>query len=225
MDLDETVLIQYALDILDPPDSVGIHQALAASADLRARLYEIQETLDAVALAEIPIEPGPRLWEQVLASIEPEARFEQFNERFAELFDLEEKEARRLLTKIDHAEANDWVSLFLPGVSILWFQGGPSAATAICGLVSVEPNTIFPRHRHLDTECVLVLQGGARENSGHLLQPGDLLISTAGSEHAFKSLGPEPFVFAVLLEKEIKWLIIPGLLDWICEKFRFSTRN
>jgi putative transcriptional regulator len=225
MDLDETVLIQYALNILDEPDSAVVDRALATSANLRGRFYEIQEALNILPHAETPMEISPGLRERILASLEPEARFEHFNQRFAELFDLDESEARRLLTKIDHAETNEWVSVFLPGVSVLRFKGGPSAATSTCGLVSVKPNIIFPRHRHLDKECVLVLQGGARENSGHLLQPGDLLISTAGSEHTFKTLGPEPFVFAVLLQNEIKWLILPSLLDWILDKFRFISRS
>jgi quercetin dioxygenase-like cupin family protein len=222
MQLDETILIQYALGILDQAESVSVDEALSASEDLRNQLLEIQETLNTMALAETSLQPDPRLRERVLASIEPTKRFEGFTERFAELFDLRESEARRLLAKIDQADANEWASSLLTGVRILKFPGGPRVAAATCGLVSVKPNTIFPRHRHRAEERVLVLQGRAREHTGCIFQPGDLLFCEADSEHAFVTLGAEPFVFAVLLTKDNKWLIFQTLLDRILEKYRFS---
>lgn len=221
MRIDESVLIQYALGTLNRAESASVDEALSESPEFRNQLYEIQETLTTMALSEVTLQPDPRLRERVLASIEPRTRFKGFTERFAELFDLGKKEAGRLLAKIDETQANEWTSSLFPGVNILKFPGGPRVADATCGLISIKPNTIFPRHRHRDEERVLVLQSRARENSGRLFQPGDLLISEPGSEHAFVTLGPEPCVLAVLLRKDNKWLIFPSLLDRILGKYRF----
>jgi anti-sigma factor ChrR (cupin superfamily) len=221
MRIDETVLIQYALGVLSAAESASVDAALAASTEIRKQLYEIQETLTKMALSECTLQPDPRLRERVLASIEPGTRFEGFTERFAELFDLSKKEATRLLGKIDQTQAAGWTSTVFPGVKILKFPGGPRVASATCGLISIKPNTLFPRHRHRDEERVLVLQGRARENSGRLFQPGDLLISGPGSEHAFVTLDAGPCILAVLLKKDNRWLILPSLLDRILGKYRF----
>lgn len=221
MQLDETRLIQYALGFLDRGESLSVDEALAGSARLRKQLYAVQETLNILALAETPLQPAPRLRERVLGAIEPNTRFEGFTIRFAELFDLGEQEARRLLAKIDQANPDEWASSWLPGVFILKFPAGPRVATATCGLVSVKPDTIFPRHRHRGEERVFVLQGRVRENSGRLCEPGDLFLAEPGSEHAFLTLGARPCVFAVLLDQDNQWLIIPSLLDRIFSKSRF----
>ncbi|MCI0654103.1 MAG: cupin domain-containing protein [Methylococcaceae bacterium] len=226
MQLDEALLIQYALGILDRPESLIVDEALSTSAISRKQFYEIQETLNTMALAETPLQPDPRLREHVLAAIEPSNRFAGFTTRFAELFDLGEQEAGRLFAKIDETTTDEWTSsLLLPGVRFLEFQGGPRVSAAHCGLISVKPDTFFPRHRHRGDEWVLVLQGRALDNRGSLLQPGDLLFAEPGSEHAFLTPGPEPFVFAVLLSKDNKWLILPSLLDRIFGKYRFPDRR
>ncbi len=225
MPIDETVLIEYALGFLNQAESVQVDEALSSSAELHNQLYEIQETLNTMALSVSPLQPGPRLRERILASIEPSTRFEGFTERFAELFDLDRKESRRLLAKIDQSQASEWASSIFPGVRLLKFPGGPRVADATCGLISIKANTIFPRHRHRGEERVLVLQGRARENTGRLFQPGDLLISEPESEHAFMTLGPGPCVLAVLLGKDNKWLIFPSLLDRLLGKYRFPDRR
>ncbi|MGH8548314.1 MAG: dimethylsulfonioproprionate lyase family protein [Methylococcales bacterium] len=221
MRIDESVLLQYALGTLNAAEVVSVDAALSESPEFLSQLYEIQETLTAMALSEAAPRPDPRLRKRILASIEARTRFEGFTERFAELFDLGKKEARRLLAKIDRTEAGEWTSTLFPGVNVLKFPGGPRVASATCGLISIKPNTIFPRHRHRDEERVMVLQGRARENSGRLFQPGDLLISEPGSEHAFVTLDLEPCVLAVLLRKDNQWLIFPSLLDRILGKNRF----
>ena len=58
-------------------------------------------------------------------------------------------------------------------------------------------------HRHQGDERSLVLEGTAREDTGRIWAPGDLLLHPAGSRHEFTALGPEPFVFVVVLHGEI----------------------
>lgn len=226
MHLDDSTLIQFALGILDKEESDRVDTALSESTELRNKLDEIQETLHTVALAEPPMQPNDRLKQRVLTSITPAKRFEGFTERFAELFDLAIKDVRQLLAKIDKPESDDWTSsVTLPGIDIMKFPGGSHVATSTCGLISVKPGTIFPRHRHQGEEWVFVLQGRARENDGRILRPGDLVLSESGSEHAFKSLGPETYIFAVLLGSDNKWLIGQSLLDRILGKRRFPAAS
>lgn len=226
MNFDDTILIEYALGNLDKEESFQVNAALSTSAELRKKLDEIQESLGIMAFAETPIRPTNRLKDRILASTSPTNHFEGFTERFAELFDLGEKEIRRLFSKIDNPNLDDWTSSpVLPGVGILEFPGGVRTASATCGLITVKPGTLFPRHRHQGEEWVLVLQGRARESDGRILNPGDLMISETGSEHAFKTLGSEPYVFAVLLKADNKWLIGQSLLDRIFEKSRFPLEK
>ncbi|MGR9108277.1 MAG: cupin domain-containing protein [Gammaproteobacteria bacterium] len=225
MTIDESLLVQYALGLLDHAQATPVDKALKDSTELQSRLAEIQETLNILAFAEAPLAPDPSVRERVLASIEPKRRFEGFRDRFAALFDLGNDAAMGLLAKIDTAKAGEFASSLLPGVSVLKFSGGPRVASATCGLIRVTADTLFPRHRHHGVERVLVLQGRAREHSGRLLQPGDLLLSEAGSEHTFLTLGPEPFVFAVLLEKDNQWLLLKTLFDRVFRKRRFQKSS
>lgn len=224
MNLDESLLIEYALGALERSDCERIDRALAGSEALRERLAEIQESMDALAVAEKPLVPPPALWARVRDSVEPENRFDRFIWRFAELFDLNATESQGLLNKIDDAAPEEWQKLLIPGVRILEFRGGSRVAAATCGLVAVGKDTVFPRHRHRDQEWLFVLQGSAVDDRGHLLQAGDYLVSGSRSEHAFKTLGPEDFVFAVMLEKDLEWLLIPSLIDRLLARSRFRER-
>jgi quercetin dioxygenase-like cupin family protein len=66
--------------------------------------------------------------------------------------------------------------------------------------VHLGPGARFPLHRHGGGEWALVLSGSAEEEgSGERWAPGDLCFRPPGSGHAFRALGPAPFLFAVVL--------------------------
>lgn len=223
---DETTLIQFALGTLDKKDARRVDRALSASKQLREQLDEIQESLHGVAIAEPPIRAGEQLKQRIMTSITREQRFLGFSDRFAELFDVAGDRARQLLEKIDQPLADGWTSTaLLPGVGIFEFPGGTRVGSATCGLICVEPGTVFPRHQHQGEEWMLVLQGQARESDGRILKPGDLVRSEAGSEHAFRVLSTEAYVFAVLLESDNKWLIGQSLLDRMFGNRRFPPER
>ena len=223
MKLDDNTLIQFALGSLDAETSKSVEKELAVSSELRKQLQEIQDTFVTIALAEHPLQPSDKLREEILGAIEKDSRFVGFVERFAEFFDLEKKTAQNLLAKIDTVAEQPWKSTLIPGVRILKFPGGPQVAEATCGIVSVEPDRLFPSHQHRGDEWVLVLQGTAREENDRTLQAGDILHAEPGSTHTFLTYGEKPFVFAVILHKANKWLIGRTIFDYFFRKKRISA--
>ena len=202
---DDTRLTEWLLGILDKQAGEQVERERQDSAEAREALSELEELLGNVALAAEPRTPSPGVRERLLESLLPEMRFEGFKERLATLFDLSIERVRELLDTLDSVSGEPWEKAGLPGVHLLHFDGGLRVASADCGLVHVEPGQAFPPHRHLGHEWVLVLQGEAREDSGRLFQPGDLIHKAPGSVHSFRILGEQPFVFAVVVFEGVAW--------------------
>lgn len=200
MPLDEMTLIDFALDHLDAPERQAIERELASSPALQAELRTIEETFTAVALSVKPVRPSQQVRTRLFASLHPQTRFAGFVERVAQLFDLSLERAQELLQAIQMAPAAPWEVSPIPGIRLFHFESGPQVAAAEnCGLVHMEPGSIFPPHQHVGDEWALVLQGRCQEDSGKIFGLGDLIYKKAGSEHSFRVLGDEPFVFAVVL--------------------------
>lgn len=160
----------------------------------------------AAAEGEPPV-PSPGLRERVLASLVPGTRFAGFEERLAQLFDLPLARVRELGSAIERVADAPWDDDVVPGVRLLHFAGGERCARAHCGIVHVAPGAVYPRHRHARSEWSFVLSGCAEDlDTGRRLAPGDLAEQPAGSAHAFRALGDEPYVFAVLLWGPIEFV-------------------
>lgn len=147
-----------------------------------------------------PLDPSPELRRRVLAIADPASPFEGFVGRIARLFDLPEGRARELLADAAPARDEGWSPGFAPGMQLLHLQGGDGAADADCGFVRLAPGARLPPHRHGGLELALALAGRAEEEgSGEVWEPGDLVVREAGSVHGFRTVGDEPFLFAVVL--------------------------
>lgn len=199
-------------------DDIQLTQLLQGTSD-----KEAQEVIDQVGLAQKPIVPSDRLRESLMKSVNSDTRFEGFVERLSELFDLNSNRIRELLAMANNKKHPSWKTSALPGTHLIRFAGGPKLTGATCGLVKVKPRRIFPAHKHQDDEWVFVLQGQAQEDSGEILRPGDLHLGAAGTSHTFKTLGDEPFIFAVVLFKDNKWLFGQTVLDHIQPDKRFKS--
>ena len=213
MPIDEEILIQYALGILDGREDKAVQQEITASPALQKELASIHNALQHVALAEKPLSPSERLRNLVLDSTREKTRYNGFIERFSDLFDLDKLTSKNLLSKIDHVSDNDWESTLFSGVNIMKFAGGPRVASATCGIVQVKPGKLFPAHQHQGEESLFVLKGVARDDAAREFSAGDMLLFSAGSQHSFRILGDETFVFAVVLQKKNKWLLFKTLID------------
>ncbi len=195
-------LTQYLLDILDWETEAGLDPSTLS--DQERRLAD--EVLAAIALTAEPLEPSQGLGDRLLASLEPDNRFETFVKRLAEFFDLRVDRIRELLASIAAAPNTPWQASGLPGLYLLPLQGGPRLAKAGCQLMYMEPGQVFPPHRHLGDEWGFILQGWLHEDSGREYGPGDLVHKSKGSRHSFRAQSEQAAIFGVVLQGEIEWL-------------------
>jgi quercetin dioxygenase-like cupin family protein len=181
---------------LEPPIPDFVREALASDErDLESDRL-LAESLSALG----PVQAAPtsagraRLLDAVRL---PPLRHAPFFDRLSTLFDMSVEEVTAMLTRSTDVQA--WEGA-MPGVELLHFQGGPKTAGSDCGLVRVAAGLAFPRHRHLGVERALILEGGYRDDSGHLFQAGDLAVMDPGTSHAYVVLPDGPLLFALLLE-------------------------
>ena len=91
------------------------------------------------------------------------------------------------------AGAYDWTEI-QPGVRAHVVHEGDGVRKV---LIWAKPGAIYPPHRHLGEEEILVLQGGLRDHRGEY-RPGDILRSATGSVHSEEALpGEDCFCFVV----------------------------
>lgn len=222
MPVDESKLTQYALGILDDVEYRVVRQEIARSLTLQKELADIRNVLQHIALAEEPMRPTNSLRNRVLGSIDNTKRFAGFVERFADLFDLDKTTSKNLLVKIDLLSDRAWESIPIPGVKIMKFSGGIRVASATCGIVRINSGRFFPAHEHQGDETSLILQGQAQDDRNRIFSAGDLVHLPKGSRHSFYILGDEPYIFAIVLQKDNKWLFVKTMIDYLC---RLGTGN
>lgn len=191
--------LRRALELLEQGASQGSEQGPTATPEDLQELGAAEAVLSGLAETLEPLPPRQELRGQLLASLDPETRFEGFVERLSVLFDLAAPRVRELLGARRDPYAEEWASGLVPGNRLLHFDGGPRVAAADCGLVYLEPGLEFPNHRHLGTEWALSLEGRAQESGGSIWEPGDLVQRPAGSAHSFRAMGDGPYLFAVVL--------------------------
>lgn len=155
------------------------------------------EAMTSLSLALPPVAPPPGLRARLLATaVRPEHRFAPFAARFARLIDVAHERARELLTSLARPEV--WQG-FLPGVELVHLEGGPAVAGADVGFVRVAAGAVFPEHRHLGEERVIVLQGAYIDSDGAVVRAGDTLTLPAGSSHSFVAAPGPDLIYAVVV--------------------------
>ena len=203
---DDTRLIEYLLGTLDPDACAELERELQRSADLRAELAEIADTLSLVAETAPPIQPSAELRERLLESLDHPGQFSGFTQRLCQFFDLGTTRIGEILAHVNAVPGKPWRANTFPGTHLLHFDGGERVATADCGLIYMEPGQAFPAHRHLGDEWVIILQGRIQELGGRRYETGEIVYSKAGSEHAFRAIGDRPLVLAVVLYKGLEFI-------------------
>ncbi len=162
------------------------------------------DLLDERGLGAEAATPRPGLRVAVLGTIAAGTKLSGFSERVARLFDLGRERAGELIL-VAGGGAADWEAFPVAGVRLFHLAGGPRVAGADCGLVRIEPGVRFPAHRHVGDEWSLILAGEAEEEgTGARWIPGDLVHRPPGSVHAYRVVGREPLVFAVVLHGGIQ---------------------
>ncbi len=205
MTYDESRVLEYALDTLDPAERVEFERELERNAGLRAQLYEVRLVFDTLVEHTEPVPIRPDVRERLLKSVSEKSRFEGFLLRLSELFDLSVEKVRAILKATHEEKRVLWEQTRSPGVDLLHFAGGPSVAAADCGLVRIAPGTQFPYHTHDGDETALVLAGCLKDSQGQVLHAGDVSFMQAGSGHSFIAAGSEELVLAVVVNEGISF--------------------
>lgn len=194
-------LIEYALGALDAHACAEVEHALSTSAELRAELAAVTDTLDELDSVTAPMtSPAPALRDRLFASIADATPYEGFVNRFTDMFDVAATTARTLLDHLKDVSSSDWELNNTPGVRLLHFDGGARVAHQDCGFVNLEAGVVFPTHRHGKDECALMLRGEIIEDSGIRFLPGDVVFREAGTTHGFRATDDGPAAFAVVTE-------------------------
>ncbi|MBK8172196.1 MAG: cupin domain-containing protein [Sandaracinaceae bacterium] len=194
--LNESQLIELVLDGEDAKGQAAKH--LATCMDCTHKLANLRDAFTVFSSSAGTMETPSALRANVLHIPHANERFRGFVARVAELFDVSEDEARRVLATID--SANTWEAGPLAGVRLMHLKGGPRVGTADAGLVSFEPGMKFPRHDHHGDEKQIVLQGGFLEDTGREYLAGDTLVRRAGDQHSFVVHKEEPCIIALVLD-------------------------
>jgi quercetin dioxygenase-like cupin family protein len=111
-------------------------------------------------------------------------RYAPFSRGAAALWDISEYEVDAIFTKA--GRLSEWQRTPLPGVRLIEVAGGPRTLGADAFMVRFAPGILFPRHRHIGSEDLLVLEGSYTDTLGRVVQPGDLHQMQPGTEHGFR---------------------------------------
>lgn len=100
-----------------------------------------------------------------------------------------------------------WQSTRYPGIAV-HFYASDKRTKRVLALIRMEPGCGYPRHRHTNTEEVLVVCGGYEDELGTYEQ-GQVVNYEAGTEHGPRATGVpggEPCVLLALAHEGIKLL-------------------
>jgi quercetin dioxygenase-like cupin family protein len=154
--------------------------------------------LDALANALAPTAPpAVGLRARLFGNIAGRERFSPFLDRLITLFDLPEDETRREVEAIVDPDA-EWEPM-IDGCSFRDFEGGPALGEAHAGLIRLQPGAVFPNHRHVGEERMLLLQGRVRDSEGNEYRAGDSIVSADGSAHEMLAIGDEEVIYAAVV--------------------------
>lgn len=163
------------------------HPHLAACPRCRAALADTREAIHLLALGEAPCAPSPSLRVRLLAAVA--GPVVQRSARVADLLELPPGDINAALASVDAGTA-PWTPV-LPGVDLYRLAAGPRER----GLIRAAAGAIFPYHRHLGDEHVVVLQGSCRDGDRQL-GPGDEVRHAAGTAHHLEIHPGPALVFA-----------------------------
>ena len=197
------LLPEYALGMLVGDEARAVQDAVARDPSLAAELRGWQETAAQLALTLPPIPVTRSLWPAIEAAIHRPRPFAAFVSRVALAMDVAESVARRLLDGID--AASSWVAGPSPSSRLYHVEPGPRvlAVGGIAGFVRVQPGAVFPRHKHLGAEHVIVLQGGFRDEDGQDFVAGQDSHQGAGTDHEFVAHEGEPLIYLAVIHGQV----------------------
>jgi putative transcriptional regulator len=179
-------MMDLALGTAAGPELVSVEAHLAGCDRCVTELAATREVLASLPLALPALPPAPEVRSRLLAAAQGRSRFAPFLKRIAQIIQLSLGETEELVTALDDPER--WVPGPIPNVTLLHFSGGPALQNAITGFVRIAPGGVFPLHKHLGDETVMILQGCCRHDDGSVARAGDVVSMGVGSQHELTAL-------------------------------------
>lgn len=183
-------LYELHLGMLSPEEGAAVDAHLAECAACRAGVSEVARSLEMIPVALAPRPVPTTLRRRLIDAIEGPLRYLPFTRRVAALFDVSEPRSEELLRSVADP-ATEWIPGPVPGMGILPVDPGPSLRGTSTMFLRIEPTVVYPRHRHLGEERVLILEGSLQHDDGRLAVQGDLDVKHVGSTHSF-AIPPGP---------------------------------
>jgi putative transcriptional regulator len=202
-------LFDLAVGTLSADLAVQVRAHLDGCGRCRAEERAITESFGAQGLAAPRMAAPPELRVRVLASTQ-KGRFATFRDKVSALTQLSPDESADLLDRIDGLDGWE-VGPGDQGIAFMHLPVSPSLGDALVGFVRVPAGAIFPRHRHMGDEVVLILQGRARDDvTGVVSRRGDVVRMGKHTEHSFTALAGPPLVYLVVLDGGVEFPDFPG---------------
>ena len=175
----------------------ALESHLAGCPRCTAEMMHAADAFAALALA-LPAEaPPPALRARILADVKP-PRLAAMVDKVASVFDVTRQKARVILDKIDDSAA--WLDGPVPNSWVMPIDGcGPKVVGAFTGFIKMGASVVWPAHRHLGREYMLVLEGGFKQHDGFEVHPGDLQIMEQGTAHGFTIFDDEACIAAAVV--------------------------
>ena len=180
-------LADFVLGVLPEGEMREIREQVDASPALQAEVAAMTEALASTADVLPPISPSKRTRARLLDALAGPDRFSPFFELLARKFDLAVDAIRTLLAGVDDPSA--WEEGPFAGLRLIHFSAGPAVTASDTGFVRLAAGMEFPRHRHVDKEMTIVLEGTMIDN-GRTYGPGSVVEWDADSVHVYYA-GPE----------------------------------
>jgi anti-sigma factor ChrR (cupin superfamily) len=208
---------ELVLGTLDGPTRTMVEVHLESCDRCAAEVVAMGEALSFIPLSLPPERPPRTARTNLLASVVQDQRvreqrplgdrFGGLIDRLAAFFDMNIERARALAELVSEPAA--WSRGPADGINLIHLQGGPRVAGADVGFVIMRPGAIFPHHRHVGGELVLVVEGGFVEDDGTVVRSGESQDLALDTSHSFAAL-PEGCVLAVVIWDGLDFAEPPG---------------
>jgi anti-sigma factor ChrR (cupin superfamily) len=197
-------LHDFFFDRLDAAQRGPVEAHIATCVSCKQRLAAFADAVNKVP----PTTPTPALHERLLQSIDHLERFAPFAQRLGELAFMPTNDARRALHSL--ADVDAWPLEPLPGMRAFPLAYGPPHSPVSAILAHFDSTCSVPLHRHLDRECILVLQGSFETTDGGVIRAGDELHSEQGSVHGIVRFSDDKDCLCAIINPErIDYIELP----------------
>jgi len=189
----EDLMAGYLLGELFADERVRIESIMATGTVASPEEAAALAAVHSVALYTIPTKPSPRVFENLLASLQGRKRLLPFRDRVAAFLEIDIDTAYTVLTTVDHRVGwteNDG------GVQTRTVLSGDHRAEAT--LVRAGPGGVLPRPSQVTSSELLVLEGKLRDDDGTIAGPGDRLSRSKGSRYRHEVQGDAEAVVLML---------------------------